>query len=89
MYEILPSGVASSSGLRVERNSSSSVVIGDMNVRDSRTLFEIHPQTGQLRLVGKLEDFGNDIYGFDIKATDLSGGNGGNADIANVFVSKE
>ncbi|KAG0424080.1 hypothetical protein HPB47_000170 [Ixodes persulcatus] len=54
---------------------------------DASSKFQIDPVTGVVRSVVTFSLDGGKMYGFDVKAVDREGSEGGNAAVANVFVS--
>ncbi|CAN7991132.1 unnamed protein product, partial [Ixodes pacificus] len=53
---------------------------------DASSKFQIDPVTGVVRSVVTFSLDGGKMYGFDVKAVDREGSEGGNAAVANVFV---
>ncbi|XP_071543668.1 cadherin-89D [Panulirus ornatus] len=54
--------------------------------QDATTRFNIDPMTGQVVVMGTLEDVAGRMFGFDVRATDQQGAPNGRTAITNVFV---
>lgn len=54
---------------------------------DSHTKFYIDPMSGDIRSMVTFNLDGGKMYGFDVKATDCEGAEGGNSATTTVFVS--